>query len=186
MLGLTIWQPWASLIVGSPPTEDCPGAPPQKSIENRDERPWRSAIGQRIAVHAGKHMGEDTLDTYHDIFKSQVYGPVTAPYRTPALFPRGVVVGVATIDRVVGPLQPSIFYDSRLDSGPVDRIASWGLAADDLRWFTGTFGWVLRDRQYIATPVPCRGLPGLFPLPDDVERAVMAQIASVRKECRTP
>lgn len=177
MLGLTVWQPWASLIVGSPPTDGYPGAPPQKSVENRDKRPWRTAIGQRIAIHAGKHMDRDTLDTYHDIFRAEMFGPVIAPYVTPKAFPRGAIVGVAMLERAVGPLNPSIFYETRLDDVPAATIASWELDADDLRWFTGPFGWVLRDCQHLAEPVACSGDRAFWTLPDDIERAVITQIA---------
>lgn len=177
MLGLTVWQPWASLIVGSPPTDGCSGAPPQKAIENRGKRPWPSVVGQRIAIHAGKHMDRDTLDTYYDIFKAKMFGPVVAPYATPKAFPRGAIVGVATLERAVGPLQPSIFYETRLDDVPAATIASWELDADDLRWFTGPFGWVLCDRQHLPESVPCSGSQGFWTLPDDIERAVTAQIA---------
>jgi hypothetical protein len=43
MKAITIWQPYAQLIVTG-----------RKLVENRVRPfPWRSAIGQRIAIHAG-------------------------------------------------------------------------------------------------------------------------------------
>lgn len=40
----------------------------------------------------------------------------------------------------------------------------------------GPIGWVLADVIALPEPVPCRGAQGLWTLPDDVERRVMAQV----------
>ncbi|HEU4727661.1 MAG TPA: hypothetical protein VFT22_07225 [Kofleriaceae bacterium] len=176
MLALTVWQPWASLIVGSPTTDGCPGAPPQKNVENRDMRPWLSAIGKRIAIHAGLERRRN-MESYEDVFLDKSYGEVAAPYRTPADFPRGAVVGVALLAGVSGPMTPSMFYDTRFDGLPPEAVTSWQRSAGDLRWFTGPWGWVLCDQRWIR-PVPCRGALGLWSLPAEVERDVCAQIAS--------
>jgi hypothetical protein len=176
-MALTVWQPFASLIVGSPPTEGCPGAPPQKPVENRDKRPWARLLGQQIAIHAGKKMDGEVLEIFDDIFRLKVFGDVGAPYARPKLFPLGSVVGVATLDRAIGPLRESLIYENRLDGIPQSAIDSWALDADGLRWFVSGFGWVLRDRRYIASPVPCRGDRGLWPLLPHVERAVIEQLA---------
>lgn len=47
MLGLTVWQPWASAI-----------AEHGKPVENRTWRPPESVLGERIAIHAGKRFDE--------------------------------------------------------------------------------------------------------------------------------
>lgn len=176
MRALTIWQPYASLIVGSPPTEGCPGAPPQKPVENRDWKPPDDAIGQLFAIHAGKRLD---LDSFYDVFKAKDFGPVVAPYRTPGLFPRGAVVGVATLDRVIA-LRPGIdelsILDDRFQYISPDTIASWGLGAG-LRWFVGRFGWVFRDARHLAEPVGCPGAQGIWKLSPDIEARVQAQIA---------
>lgn len=173
MLALTIWQPWASLIVGSPPTDGCPGAPPQKPVENRGAMVASRAkklLGQQIAIHAGLERRRN-LDAYHEIFKAKAFGPVVAPYRTPGEFPRGAIVGVATLDRVIGPISEQRFNDI-----PQSTIDSWGLDADALRWFVSGYGLVFRDRRWID-PVPCNGDLGFWTLPDHVELAVADQIA---------
>lgn len=174
-MALTIWQPWASLIVGSPPTDGCHGAPPQKPVENRGWRPPQKIVGQRVAIHAGKKLDAGSFET---ACSTREFGAVVAPYRNAKCFPFGAVVGVATLDRVIGPLDGSLFYERRLADVSTATIASWGLDPDGLRWFLGRFGWVFRDRQHLAEPVPCPGAQGLWTLPKDVERAVAAQIAS--------
>lgn len=171
MKSLTIWQPWASLIVGSP------DVPPQKPVENRSWRPPESLVGERIAIHAGKTMDGDA---FHDVITAQRLGPVRSPYRTPGDFPRGAVVGVATLDRVIalqhGRDELSLFDDRFQYISPA-TIATWGLDADELRFFFGPVGWVFRDRRHLAEPVSCKGAQGLWSLPSDVERAVLAQLA---------
>jgi hypothetical protein len=37
--------------------------------------------------------------------------------------------------------------------------------------------WHLTDRQALAEPVPCRGMLGLWRLPEDVEKLVRAQLS---------
>jgi len=171
MRALTVWNPWASLIVGSP------DAPPQKPVENRDWRPPASLIGECIAIHAGKTFDGDA---FHEVFKEETLGPVRPPFRTPGEFPRGAVVGVATLDRVIalqyGRDELSLFDDRFRYISP-ETIATWGLDSDGLRFFFGPVGWVFRDRRHIAEPVPCKGAQGIWTLVEDVERAVLAQLA---------
>lgn len=49
-------------------------------------------------------------------------------------------------------------------------------------WFVGPWGWPLVDVQPLASPVPCRGAQGLWDLPADVERRVLAQLEPVDPE----
>ena len=172
MKALTIIQPWASLIVGSPT------APPQKPIENREWSPPAAMLGQQFAIHAGKKL---ELEEFHAVFKAKVCGEVRPPFATPKLFPLGAVVGVATLDPAIS-LQHA---RDRLASvgdrfqhiAPATR-ESWRLDEDALRWFFGRVGFVLRDVRAIATPVPCSGALGFWPLPVDVEAAVREQIGA--------
>jgi hypothetical protein len=168
---LTVWEPWASLIVGSP------SAPPQKPVENRDWRPPASLIGERVAIHAGKTFD---ANAFYSIFVEGLFGPVRSPYPADTAFPRGAIVGVATLDRVIA-LQyqrdERMFFGGRFAHLSPETIASWGLDADGLRWFVGRFGWVFRDRRHIATPVECKGAQGLWTLPGDVEAQVVEQLA---------
>jgi hypothetical protein len=174
MLALTVWNPWASLIVGAPPIGDRPATPPQKPVENRGWRPPAKLVGQQIAIHAGKTFDSDAFES---VFLDKEFGPVVAPYSMAGLFPRGAVVGVATLDRVIGPVPETVFYEERLKGISQATIESWRLTPDELRWFVGPWGWVFRDRRCIE-PVVCKGAQGLWPLPEDVERAVTAQIGA--------
>ena len=83
---------------------------------------------------------------------------------------------------------------SRCRSGPNVTLAGWFHNASDYRmadgcpprvsevispWFVGPVGWVLRERTWLPTPVPCKGAQGLWTLPPDVQRGVDEQLAIV-------
>lgn len=55
MKALTLWQPWASLIVWGP-----------KRIENRTWAPPQFILFKRIAIHAGKKLDKIVLEEYGD------------------------------------------------------------------------------------------------------------------------
>jgi hypothetical protein len=44
-------------------------------------------------------------------------------------------------------------------------------------WFGGPYGWLLENVIKLDRPVMCRGHQGLWGLPSDIERAVLAQLA---------
>jgi len=46
MKAITLWSEWAHAVVYR-----------NKRIENRNHKPPKSLIGQRVAIHAGKHIG---------------------------------------------------------------------------------------------------------------------------------
>jgi hypothetical protein len=169
---LTVWQPWASLIVGAPPSYDADPTPPQKPIENRSWLPPRDLIGKRIAIHAAKKLDEDVLDTIQDIFIDKLYGPVRAPYAKPSRFPLAAVVGVATIAGAVVKRSNGTFVDAfgKNDLPIID------IGEDGRRFFGGPIGWLFEDRCHLAEPVPCRGFQGLWTLPDDVAAHVEEQL----------
>jgi hypothetical protein len=44
------------------------------------------------------------------------------------------------------------------------------------RWAAGQYHWVLDNVRRLADPVSCGGMLKLWPLPEDVEKAVRAQL----------
>lgn len=80
MKALTLWQPWATLIVLGP-----------KRIENRTWLPSTFLIGQRIAIHAGKRCdGHAVLDHEETLVR------ILGGYKD---LPSGAILGTA---RLVG------------------------------------------------------------------------------------
>ena len=90
MRALTIWQPWASLIVYGP-----------KRIENRNRKPWARLVGQVIGIHAARR--EDAHSESHYAKRYKLSRPL----------PHGALLGFA---RIVGTVHAS---DDEWFVGPV-------------------------------------------------------------------
>lgn len=120
-----------------------------KLVENRSRRIVSPKhFGSRIAIHAGARLDSEGLRAIRASWPEDVDRAVKL------IAQLGAVLAVAT---VVG-------------------VHEHGDLGDQERWYCGPIGYVLRDVRALATPVPCRGHLGLWTLPADVERAVVAQI----------
>ncbi len=113
--GITVWQPWASLLACG-----------RKTVENRTWPPRGMQVGDYLAIHAGTKRDEESWGAVHAIreelgTKGQ-WAPLGLPY--PMGFksaPYGAIVGVAVLDEV--------------------RTAPRG----DDPWWCGPVGWYVRD-----------------------------------------
>jgi hypothetical protein len=142
-------QPWAWATYD--PVAD-------KGIDNRPWPPPIGMIGQRIAVQASRTWDDRAVRIFLD------RGITHFPARK-ALYLTGVIIGVATIDRViteVRSLPPTPAWQDQ---------ARWLLGGD-----YGEYGWLLTDRITLPTPIKCRGFFGLQHLPPDVEAQVLPQL----------
>lgn len=164
MLGLSLWQPWCWSIFD--PIAD-------KGVENRSWPPPPALIGQTIAIHAAMKFDEQRA---YSLWDHHITGTRTrktglenlSPIgyflalgitHAPALKERyeaGVIVGVATIERVV-----------------TDATT---LPPDQKRWFFGDYGWVLANRRQLPEPVPHKGKQGLWKVLPAAEDSVRAQL----------
>ena len=152
-----------------------------KRIENRTFTP-DSLLGRRIALHAGKHIGNGgsrpaTFRGLRDLASSMVQsGYLACPVwqdDTPMLawaeshnaareqhylvseveMPRSCVFAVATIDM----------------AGETDRDG----------WAMGNhIHWLMRDLRVLPAPISCPGQQGVWRLSDDVEEQVREQLAT--------
>lgn len=175
MKAITLYQPWASLI-----------AEGVKTIETRPKRsPWRSAIGQTIAVHAAKHP-EHQVDggradrwydrTVPDELQTAMYARGIAAREWTVRGPSGAVVATCTLVDVV-PMMSLRDEPAPPDELDVmdDRLLLWRAAmptdVSEQRPFgdyaPGRWALLLDDVRKCA-PFPCRGHQGLWTLPDDV------------------
>ncbi len=140
MRALSLTQPWATaLIVGV------------KQIETRS---WSTPYRGRIAIHAAKGFPEWAkafASTEHTIG------------RLPGRFPRGVIVGVATIQDVcrTEELRGSLSALERL-------YGDYG---------AGRWGWVLTDIRALPEPIACKGALGLWTVPQDIVALIEATMA---------
>ena len=153
MRGFTLWQPMAWAI-----------AEGHKPVENRVWRLPKQFIGQRFAVHAGKKYDPEWAEMIHDTFGLAV------PAKS--VIALGAVIAVAT-------------FTACIDEAALEALRSSDMASFDLRedqltalqdWFSGPYGFVVADVRKLREPVPCRGFQGLWELPPDVEKDVLARI----------
>lgn len=136
---LTVWQPMAWAIAAG-----------HKTVENRSWAPPQRAVGQWIAIHAGKRWHQDHADQIRDLLGIDV------PAR--AALPFGAIVAVA---RLAGAVREG-------ETGPLaDYAAS--------PFFSGPIGWALCEVLPLE-PVRCPGAQGLWRLPSVVTAAVERQI----------
>jgi hypothetical protein len=120
-----------------------------KGVENRSWMPPVEMIGERFAIQASKSWDHDAITLFFKL------GLTHFPNRKDK-YPSGVIVGVATLDRVV--------------------TTAATLPPEQARWFFGECGWVLTDRIALPSPVACPGALGLRILPMDVTVAVIRQL----------
>ena len=146
MRALTVRQPWAWAI-----------ATQGKTVENRT---WKTAYRGLIAVHAGT-SGED-MDT--------VLPVGSADRRFRAIYAK------VKLSRAMAPEAVHLL------GGRVVAVAELAGCHDDCPgtcspWAVrGQYHWNLWDIHPLPDPVPCKGMLGLWRLPDDVEKAVRAQL----------
>ncbi len=163
---LTLTQPWAGLVAAG-----------IKRVENRPRAMIkRSDFCQLFAIHASRDIDERVYDRVFDIAPELGGGIRAARHERWLELSRitSAVIGVARIDKVL---------DGGWDADSIARHAD-ALSFSDgsllgeaqVRWFFGPVGYLTRDVQALAVPVPCRGHLGFWTLPPGIERAVNAQL----------
>jgi hypothetical protein len=86
LYALTLWQPWADLIVdGLKPVENRPWAPPS----------W--LLGKPFAIHAGRTYDRECEAA---CFAGRFSPDGTTPIAVSSEGARGAIIGIATLDRV--------------------------------------------------------------------------------------
>ena len=136
MKAVTLYQPWATLIVDG-----------WKTIETRNWRPPEYAIGQRIAIHAGKTL-------IHGIeipLRSEIIKAYGTPWHD--AMPFGMVLGTAVLKMVrqVARVEGDRAYfgiSTTANSVEIDIYGDFSAG----RWL-----WFLEDIQKFERPIPARG-----------------------------
>jgi hypothetical protein len=150
MMAITIWQPWASLIIT--------GA---KRFEFRGWHAPKRLIGQRIAIHAGarpasKSEIRDLLLTLHSSFwrdtaleRQPAIELLTRTLMTPGLLPRSSILGTAILGQPI--------RDTELS-------AQLGLPAvnDSDRGEHSNWGWPLSAIEVLEPFQPARDAQGFW------------------------
>lgn len=148
MKALTIWQPWASLIMA--------GAKP---YEFRGWAAWPSAIGQRIVIHAGapmieadeirellRRLADPSVARFTGLLPDKAIPILERAMKEPAIFPRKHALGTALLGKPVlaSDLWPEAFTS---DSSRIEQ-SNWA--------------WPLTDLEHFTPPIPSRGAQGFW------------------------
>lgn len=157
MKALTVWQPWASLImVGAKPYEF-------RGWDFRHRDP--ALVGQRIVIHAGAREvkpievidllrrlgGEDDMTGLVVDKARELLERVRAAHKF-RLLPLAAGLGTAVIGR---PRNAGVIFGANVADS--DRGAF-------------NFAWPLSDIEPFAAPIPCRGAQGFWAWPFDEVR----------------
>lgn len=133
MKAISLWQPWATLVVRG-----------IKTIETRTHGQFKSLEGRIVAIHAAKKY--DKVGAV----KIRRYFGVTVPFEPP----QGAIVGTVRVGKVS---RFDALIDHRLDKG----TSKWhrGSLLSELR---GRWGMLLYDANEFDEPIPFKGRQGIF------------------------
>ncbi len=150
MKAITLWPEWAYAICAL-----------GKRVENRSWAPGRAlAVGDKIAIHAGKHPGGRSgyaafvaaILNVTDMHRRANDGAAPAGLRTALqVCPRSAIVAVAT---VAG-------FDEEQRTG-------WDVP--------GSWHWRLSDVVVFADPIACGGAQGLWTPSDEIQGAIARRL----------
>lgn len=160
MKALSLWQPWATLV-----------ALGEKKIETRA---WSTTYRGPLAIHAAKNFPSDArrLCGLEEPFKStllkarfNVTGPLKADF-----MPLGVIVAVCEL----------VAIDSTNNILPQLRAWKkgrdyWDLTSQERAfgdYSADRFAWFLKDIRPLKTPVPCKGMQGLWAVPAHIVQQI--------------
>lgn len=159
MKALTIWQPWASLIIA--------GAKP---YEFRGWRTPKSMIGQRIVIHAAarKIDREETAELFHILRLRRASEDLRLAAAETCLIPEKAHSTLA--DGYHGRLPMSCGLGTAVIGEPrlgTDIAEEFGVprANDSARDEHANWGWPMLDIEVWQEPVPMRGAQGFWNWP---------------------
>lgn len=170
MKGLTLHQPWATLV-----------AIGEKGIETRS---WATSYRGELAIHAGKAFAREyqimSLDPpfYRPLLDAGFIVQETTTVRRLAL-PRGAIVAVAELRRCI-PVE-WIWFGLRGVTGWPTHPGDW-MATPRERLYgdysPGRFGWLLFNVRRLPEPIPCRGAQGLWEVPAEIVAEIDRQLGN--------
>jgi activating signal cointegrator 1 len=175
VLAISLWQPWASLLVSG-----------HKRVETRSWFPPESVRGRWVAVHgAATRVPRPLLvelggklkaieDPRANESASRIFQGISG------LAPRGAVVGLVRF---------SDFYEvlyldrAKREATVVEHAQGWNMSSRTKHtveeaelllgdWRIGRKLWFVRETIELAEPIACRGRQRLFRLPQDVSAQV--------------
>lgn len=133
---ISIWQPFASLLVHG-----------HKMVETRGWPAPASLIGKRIAIASTKNIRPEQRVHYVDPAFQRAY----LKYGLPALdrLPHGYLLGTVLLHSC-----DVITVDDLDDITDDEKLFGW--------WTPGRFAWRVRDPVWFKHPFPVRGQQGIW------------------------
>ena len=133
---ISIWQPFASLIVSG-----C------KTFETRSWAAPASLIGQRIGIAATKNINAAQRQFFEDEDFRAAYNSTNQPALSD--LPMGVLLGTVILDSV-----ELMTEEMMEDVSDEEKLYGW--------WNEGNYGWRLTDPVPLTHPCIIRGQQGLY------------------------
>jgi hypothetical protein len=157
MKGLTMTQPWATLV-----------AIGENSIETRS---WTTRYRGQLAIHSAKGFPTDARELCGVSPCREVLA--RAGYRDATELPRGEIIAVATLVDVMD-FDASTLKNvrSRAARGEFPRHE-----ADFGDFSAGRYGWVLKDVVQLEHPIAAKGMLGLWEVPRRVETVLRKRLS---------
>jgi len=136
MKAITLWQPWASLVIGG--------------FKHFETRSWSTSYRGWLAIHAAKRWEPEQKDFIaHNEFVQRALDAMG--YHQLDDLPRGVIIGKVYLSRVMA-----------TDKQNVLSLGQHELGVGD--WTSGRFAWCLNSRPPVRfdKPIAALGRQGLW------------------------
>lgn len=171
MNGLTVILPWG-LLLALPRTPNTIHGPREKQFETRD---YPARYRGWVALHAGRNRDFTHL-CEEEPFRSRlaVHGWRSYP-QLPAGLPFGQIVGVGRLKECWQVRDEKLHADFRSQPLPTPQEQQFG------DFSPGRWAWEFNDVYLLPEPIPCRGAPHLWPVPQNLVQNIRTQVAHLRK-----
>lgn len=151
MKGITMWEPWATLLVGG-----------EKQVETR---PMRTHHRGPLVIGAAAEINREGIAAVREspVFRvalARIFGDpenVTADFLLERLKERaGKLVGLVTVTGCM-PTQEVLAY-----SKVTEKERRFG------NWATGRFAWLCAEHKKLHQPIPWKGKQGFWHVPHSI------------------